>query len=312
MQKQIGKKIETPASTLVLLLVSVFSITVFSISLLTSAALALTEGELEEVMQIDQENLQRVWHPFTYKKPATVQIQFLALPDGSYQSVSVYQTSGDPHLDMTAKLAFDKGTPLRGFVGEPLQLIAGYYVDDKGGEVTVHQKGKLNSGTLADRKIAVKHKYHLNAIAIMKKRIADGEKVLGKDSPKLSESLNFLANEYREIADYPAAQATFQRALSIREKANGPQSREVAQTICDLAQLDEAQGAPDKARDKYRQVIAMEKLPPGPELCKALEYYAKLLFKEGKQAAAEALYQRIRDIKSGKLTSNDPPIKLDP
>lgn len=274
--------------------------------------LAFSEGDLEEVMQIDQENLNRVWRNFTFKKPATVQIQFTALPDGSYQSASIYQTSGDRHLDTTAMLAFDKGTPLRGFKDiERLELIASFYVDDKGGEVTVHQKGKLSANTLADKQIAAKHKYHLNAIAIMKKRIEDAERVLGKDSPKLSESLNFLANEYKAIGDYKQAQATFQRALAIRLKAGGPQSREVADTTCDLATLDEAQGEPQKAREKYKQVIAMEKLKPGPELIKALENYGKFLFKEGKQADAEILYQRIRDIKSGKVTSNDPPVKID-
>ena len=82
----------------------------------------------------------------------------------------------------------------------------------------------------------------MNTIKIMQARITGAEKVLGPNHAKLSESINFLANEYKEIGDYPSAEKNFNRALTIRKVANGSESPEVAQTECDLGEMYLAKG----------------------------------------------------------------------
>lgn len=266
------------------------------------AALALSEQEADEVLTSCRDKLRSSWARLKYNKNTFVMVQFRLLPDGGYSSASIYTTSGDKGLDNCAINAVDGAVPFQRFNDAPIDVVARFDCSTAGGDgdVSVSMKGAPSASSLAERKIKVHDKYHQNAINIMITRIKDGEKKLGKDSPKLWESLNFLANEYREINDFENSQKTYERALAIQEKAGKKESNEAAKSIVGLGEMYLQKGDRAKAEECFKQVVDMKELPPGPALCSALENQAKLLYKDRKEAEANKVYERIRQIKAGK------------
>ena len=266
------------------------------------AALALSEQEADEVLTSCRDKLRSSWARLKYNKNTFVMVQFRLLPDGGYSSASIYTTSGDKGLDNCAINAVDGAVPFQRFNDAPIDVVARFDCSTAGGDgdVSVSMKGAPSASSLAERKIKVHDKYHQNAINIMITRIKDGEKKLGKDSPKLWESLNFLANEYREINDFENSQKTYERALAIQEKAGKKESNEAAKSIVGLGEMYLQKGDRVKAEECFKQVVDMKDLPPGPALCSALENQAKLLYKDRKEAEGNKVYERIRQIKAGK------------
>lgn len=268
-----------------------------------SKALALSEQEADEILTSCRDKLRSSWSRLKYNKNTFVMVQFRLLPDGGYSSPLIYTTSGDKGLDNCAINAVDGAVPFQRFQDAPLDVVARFDCSASGtgeGDVSVSLKGAPSASSLAERKIKVHDKYHQNAINIMLTRIKDGEKKLGKDSPKLWESLNFLANEYRQINDYENSQKTYERALAIQEKAGHKESDEAARSIVGLGEMYLQKGDRKKAEECFQQVVDMKDLPAGPALCSALENQAKLLYKDRKEAEGNKVYERIRQIKAGK------------
>ena len=73
------------------------------------------------------------------------------------------------------------------------------------------------------------------AEGLFKRALAIREKVLGAHHGDVGQSLNNLANVYRDQGKYTEAGALFKRALTIREKALGANHSDVGQTLNNLA-----------------------------------------------------------------------------
>ena len=114
---------------------------------------------------------------------------------------------------------------------EEVKVIAVFETEAKGADVTIRFPDYLGTDSMVERQIAAKRVQQDNIIKIMKQRIKSAQAVVGPDSPKLSESINFLGNTYKDISDWASAEASYKWAISIREKNNGPNSKELGRII---------------------------------------------------------------------------------
>ncbi|MBS2009624.1 MAG: tetratricopeptide repeat protein [Cyanobacteria bacterium SZAS TMP-1] len=229
------------------------------------------------------------------------EIHFNLLPDGRYSDPTVWRSSGDPNYDRSAIGCIDQSGPFAPFEGvDRLPCVATFRTEPKGGDVSISMPGFQASNSRVDKQIAAKRQQNLNVIKLMKDRITAAQKVLGSDSPKLSESINFLGNTYKDIKDWSSAEASYKWAISIREKANGPNSKELAGSLSDLGDMYAIKGDQASAEDCFKRVINMTGLPPCVELRTAMQRYATLCLKTGRTKDSEFLYQRINDMQMGK------------
>ena len=88
---------------------------------------------------------------------------------------------------------------------------------------------------------AYAHGRHAEAEKHWKAALKEAEK-FGERDPRLATSLNNLGLLQSGQGRYTEAEPLFRRALAIREKALGPEHREVAQSLNNLAALYQAQG----------------------------------------------------------------------
>ncbi len=219
--------------------------------------------------------------------------------DGTYSHWEVRRTSGDSRFDAACRTAVDSVGFAR-FEGKPYLFInATFRGDGKGGTVSFSSPDVRGASSKVDRVIAQTKAIHINSIKIVKDRIAKAEKIVGPNDGRLSENINFLANEYKEVGDYANAEATFKRALAIREKANGAQSPEVAQSLTMLGEMYLAKGDKVAAEKTFKSVLDMSDLKSQAKV-KTLQAYAKMQMKEGKQAEADAMFKQISDIMQNK------------
>src|SRR5512145_2373743 len=82
-------------------------------------------------------------------------------------------------------------------------------------------------------------------------------RTLGANDPRLATALNYLGELYRVQGRLPAAEQALQEALAIREKALGPDSVAVAETVNNLALTRQAMGRPAEARTLLRRALAI-------------------------------------------------------
>ncbi len=220
--------------------------------------------------------------------------------DATVTDWTVRRPSGNPSFDAACSSAMHTASFTR-FEGKDFITVnASFSGDAKGASVSFSSPDVVGGTSNVDRKIAQAKAIHLNTIKIMKARIVNAEKVVGPNDGRLSQSIDFLANEYKAIGDYPNAESNFKRALSIRQKVNGASSKEVAETMTALGELYLAKGDKAAAEDQFKQVLAMESLAAKDKI-KTMQAYAKMLLKEGKQKESEELFSQINDIMSGKV-----------
>ncbi len=258
---------------------------------------------LSEVMRHDEKMVDNRMRTLGKQRPAarSAYASFRLLPDGTYSDWVMRRGSGDGSFDVACRTAVDSAGFIR-FEGKPFIVInATFRCDTNSGSASFSSPDVVGGGSDVERKIAQRRTIHMNTIKIMTERITGAEKVLGPNHAKLSESINFLANEYKEIGDYASAEKNFNRALAIRKVANGEESAEVAQTECDLGEMYLAKGDKVEAEKRFKLVIDMPSLKPQAKI-KTLQAYAKMYLKDGKQAEANALYAQINDIMAGKIS----------
>src|SRR5262245_21759532 len=121
------------------------------------------------------------------------------------------------------------------------------------------------------------------------------EKALGPEHPDVTQSLNNLANLYRDKGDYVKAEPLYQRALTIREKALGPDHPDVAQSLNNLANIYYAKDDYAKAEPLYQRALTIREKalgPDHPDVALSLNNLANLYYVKGDYAKAEPLYQR--------------------
>jgi CHAT domain-containing protein len=103
---------------------------------------------------------------------------------------------------------------------------------------------------------------------------------------------------YDDQGKYAEAEPLYQRALSIREKALGPDHPDVAGVLSNLALLDLRQGKYAEAEPLIRQALSIDEKalgPDHPEVANALYSFAKLNYDQDKYTEAEPLFQRAFD-----------------
>ncbi|MBP9090184.1 tetratricopeptide repeat protein [bacterium] len=282
------------------------SMAILLLTLVTATPMARADLQevLAEILRHDEKLVDNRMRTLGRQRPAarSAYASFRLLPDGTYRDWVMKRGSGDPSFDVACRTAVD-GAGFARFDVKPFIVVnASFRCDANSGSASLSSPDVIGGGSDVERKIAQRRTIHMNTIKIMQARITGAEKVLGPNHAKLSESINFLANEYKEIGDYPSAEKNFNRALTIRKVANGSESPEVAQTECDLGEMYLAKGDKTEAEKHFKLVIDMPNLKPQAKI-KTMQAYAKLYLKDGKQTEANALYAQINDIMAGKISA---------
>ncbi len=270
---------------------------------LSATPLASAHVDLGDTMHHAEQVVDFRFHHLAMPKQSSLSalISFHLNWDGTYSEWVVRRTSGDPSFDAACRTAVDSAGFARFEGKEYLTINATFRGDEKGGSVSFSSPDVRGGSSKVDRVIAQTKAIHINSIAIVKDRIAKAEKVVGPNDGRLSENINFLANEYKEIGDFKNSEAAFKRALAIREKANGAHSPAVAQSLTMLGEMYLAKGDKTEAENSFKSVLDMSDLKPQAKI-KTLQAYAKMQMKEGKQAEADAMFKQISDIMQNKPT----------
>ena len=261
-----------------------------------------------------EDRMGRYWHGVSTGPTKYCQIKFDLMCDGRSTNFVTWHSSGDKNYDSVCKSCIDQAGPYAPFEGiDRIEVVVHFHTEPKGGDLGVSLPGYQSANSLADKQIAAKRVYNNNVIKIMKDRIVKAQQVLGSDSPKLSESINFMANAQKDNNDYIGAEASFRWAMAIRSKANGPDSRELAQSISDMGEMFRQKGDMASAEDCFKQVVNRSGLKPCPELVTAIQRYARICLATNRQADADILYKRLADVQAGKTLQPLPAsLLLDP
>jgi tetratricopeptide (TPR) repeat protein len=120
-----------------------------------------------------------------------------------------------------------------------------------------------------------------------------------------------LGAVYRDLGDYPKAEAMLQQALVIRKKLFGEKSLEVAAVLDLLGQVLHRNGKPDEAEVAYRQALAAREELAGHEslqVASSLNHLGSLLRNQNKRDEAEAKLREGLALRKRLLSPNDPEI----
>ena len=146
-------------------------------------------------------------------------------------------------------------------------------------------------GRIYDRRGA----YEL-ALPLLHQAVALGRRTLGP-SRELARSLNDLGVAQRAKADWNAARATLEEALSMRRKVLGGADKEVAVTESELGRVLLDQGHLDEAEAHFRSALAIRRKVLGPadhETATSMSDLGLLLREKGDLAGA-ALHTKEAD-----------------
>lgn len=113
----------------------------------------------------------------------------------------------------------------------------------------------------------------------------------------------------QQQANYAKAEPLLRRALAIRERVLGPEHREVALSLQNLATLQRDRGEADESKTLFvRALNILEKVhgPEHPDVAVALESLAVLHHLHQDYSEAEPLYQRALAIREKVLGPEDP------
>jgi tetratricopeptide (TPR) repeat protein len=114
------------------------------------------------------------------------------------------------------------------------------------------------------------------------------------------DSVSAVATLCLKQGRYSAAEALFMKNLRIKEQALGEQHPEVAKELINLGVLYNAQGRYEEAEALHRRsfTILERAIPEGREFARCLEEYASVLRKTDREAEADRMETRARDIRS--------------
>ena len=133
------------------------------------------------------------------------------------------------------------------------------------------------------------------AIPLVQRAIAIGEKVLEREHPAVATSLNNLAQLYQAQGNYTQAEPLYQRSLAIYEKALGREHPDVAESLNNLAVLYQAQGNYTQAEPLIQRSLAIYEKVLGrehPDVATSLNRLALIYHNQGNDSQAEPLIQR--------------------
>ena len=133
----------------------------------------------------------------------------------------------------------------------------------------------------------------------------------GCNNEDLATCLIGHANLCRDIGNYPDAESLHKRALSIYEKALGPDHPDVARTLNGIAILKRITGQYAVAEPLYQRALSIYEKAFGPdyhEVATTLGNIATLKDTTGQYAEAEQLYQRALSIQEKALGPDHPDV----
>ncbi len=164
-------------------------------------------------------------------------------------------------------------------------------------------QSKANNGGLKSTQFAYREaaEYYRQAAAL----------VPAEAETQRAEYLNLQGYALYDAGDYRHAEEPYTQALTIREKVLGPEHRDVAQSLNNLALLYHTQGQYAKAKPLYQRSLAnWEKAlgPEHPDVATSLNNLALLYRAQGQYAKAEPLYQRALAIREEALGPEHPDV----
>ncbi|HZI56572.1 MAG TPA: FxSxx-COOH system tetratricopeptide repeat protein, partial [Verrucomicrobiae bacterium] len=121
--------------------------------------------------------------------------------------------------------------------------------------------------------------------------------------------LNQAGYYLNERAEYAQAELLLRRALSVSEKALGPEAPNIATSLNNLAILYTVQGRHAEAEPLHQRALAIREKVQGPEhpdTATNLNNLAELYKRQGRHAEAEPLYQRSLAIREKILGPEHP------
>ncbi len=133
--------------------------------------------------------------------------------------------------------------------------------------------------------------------------------MLAVNHPDTATSVNNLASFYEDVGNYAQAEPLYQRALSIREKALGPDHPDTAQSLNNLADLYGMISDYAKEEPLLRRALSIrEKIlgPNHPDTASSLNNLAVLYVRMGDYVKAEPRFQRALSINEKILGPNHP------
>jgi TonB family protein len=137
------------------------------------------------------------------------------------------------------------------------------------------------------------------AIPLARRAVELKEKVLGKESPSLADSLNNLGALYMMKRDYHSANSAYKRSLAIYEKAEGAESPSLTLMLDKLAWINYGLGYNGEAQDLLERSWHIKEKAFGEEsteVGQSLVYLAQFYEKQGKYAKAIPYYQQAVEL----------------
>ncbi|MES2924459.1 MAG: tetratricopeptide repeat protein [Verrucomicrobiota bacterium] len=120
-----------------------------------------------------------------------------------------------------------------------------------------------------------------------------------------------LGSVYRDMGDYPKAEAMLKRSLAIRKKSYGEKSLQVASVLDLLGQVLHRAGKPEEAEVDYRQALAIREELAGHqslEVATSLNHLGSLLRNMNKLDEAEAKLREGLALRKQLLPADSPEI----
>ncbi len=138
------------------------------------------------------------------------------------------------------------------------------------------------------------------ALECLRRSLAIREAKLGPDHPTVGLVLNNLANCLRLEKNYADAETAVTRAMAI---LGNPQHQSFPIALDSLASLRAAQGRYEEAEQLYAQCLKIHESRPSSnllELAETCERYATVLYKLQKEKQADALLEKVNNLRSAR------------
>ena len=127
--------------------------------------------------------------------------------------------------------------------------------------------------------------------------------------PRLSLTLEQLANLYAKQGKYAAAEPLYKRAVDMYEGASGPMSMQVGKAVWELAELYKKEGKLAPAEPLYRRCLEITQSDLGvdhPFVAYRLNELGMLYVSLGKYSAAEPYLHRACELRQKRLAAGSP------
>jgi tetratricopeptide (TPR) repeat protein len=134
--------------------------------------------------------------------------------------------------------------------------------------------------------------------------VAEAKKSFGKDDPRLARSLTGLGRCFVARRDYPSALLALEESLRIKKAKYRHPSLDVADLLTELAHVRLAQAEVPMARALINESIQLRnEIGKGYFAPETSLVDGMILFREGKQKAAVALYKKVEEALNRELAS---------